>query len=155
MISWVPERIPSLPEVEEPDVPGAEVPEEPVPVFVAEESPNRPAEVEPRLIGAVIGATTCVPEPMPSEPEVEEPDVPGAEVPEEPVPVFVADESPNRPAEVAPRLIGAVIGATTCVPEPTPSEPEVEEPESCPSEPTYRRRTRAGVRGGRVTQQTS
>ncbi|PRB99481.1 hypothetical protein CQ020_01425 [Arthrobacter sp. MYb23] len=132
MISWVPERIPSLPEVEEPDVPGAEVPEEPVPVFVAEESPNRPAEVEPRLIGAVIGATTCVPEPMPSEPEVVLPEfVPVGAVPPL-VPVFVADESPNRPAEVEPRLIGAVIGATTCVPEPTPSEPEVVLPEFVP-----------------------
>ncbi|MDO6145650.1 hypothetical protein LDO98_20395, partial [Paenarthrobacter aurescens] len=65
-----------------------------VPVFVAEESPNKPAEVEPKLIGAVIGATTCVPEPTPSEPEVLPPDVEpaGAEPPA--VPVFVAEESP-------------------------------------------------------------
>ena len=106
-----------------------------MPVFVADESPNRPAEVEPRLIGAVIGATTCVPEPMPSEPDVVLPEVvPVGAVPagvaEEPVPVFVADESPSKPAEVAPRLIGTATGATTCVPEPTPSEPEVEAPEA-------------------------
>ena len=44
------------------------------------------------------------------------------------VPVFAADESPSRPAEVEPRFTGAVIGATTWVPEPIPSEPALFNP---------------------------
>jgi len=131
MISCVPERMPSLPEVVLPGVvpAGVVVPVEPVvPELVAEESPSTPAEVEPRLIGAVIGATTCVPERMPSLPVVVLPGVVPAGAVEPLVPEFVAEESPSTPAEVEPRLIGAVIGATTCVPERTPSEPEVEAP---------------------------
>ena len=104
-----------------------------VPVLVAEESPNTPADVEPTFTGAVIGATTCVPDAMPPSPEVAlPPAVPaGAVVPL--VPELVAEESPNTPADVEPRFTGAVIGATTCVPEPMPSEPLVEAPEVLPA----------------------
>ena len=106
---------------------------EPLVPDVAEESPNSPAEVAPRLIGAVIGATTWVPEAMPSDPDVEAPEAAGAEPPVEPLEPDVADESPSTPAEVEPTLTGAVIGATTCVPEPKPSDPDVEAPEPVPA----------------------
>jgi hypothetical protein len=103
-----------------------------VPVFAAEESPRTPAEVEPRFTGAVIGATTCVPEPIPSEPLVVlPPAVPeGAVPPAEPG--FVTEESPSTPAAMEAVFTGAVIGATTCVPEPIPSEPLVVLPPAVP-----------------------
>ncbi|YCH07780.1 hypothetical protein ACTAQJ_22370 [Arthrobacter sp. alpha11c] len=91
---------------------------------VAVEPPSRPTDDEPRFMGAVTGATTCVPEPTPLEPLVL---AAGA------VPVagaaagaFVVDEeSPTRANDVAPVLTGAVTGATTCVPERVPSFPLV------------------------------
>ncbi|BCW49539.1 hypothetical protein [Arthrobacter sp. StoSoilB13] len=123
--TWVPEATPSEPLVLDPDViPVPEVPEE-VPAVLAEESPSTPTDVEPTVTGAVTGATTWVPEATPSEPLVLDPDVvPVPEAPdEEPAPV--ADESPSTPAEVEPTVTGAVTGATTWVPEATPSEPLV------------------------------
>ncbi|WP_354512140.1 hypothetical protein [Paenarthrobacter sp. 4246] len=92
--------------------------------LAAVEPPSRPTDDEPRFMGTVTGATTCVPEPMLLEPLVlaagawpEPPAVPGADA--------VAAESPNSPSEVAPAEIGAVTGAMTCVPETSPSFPEV------------------------------
>ena len=115
MISCVPESIPPLPEVVlPPAVPAGAMPPQ-VPLLVAEESPSAPTDVEPRLTGAVIGATTCAPDAMPSEPLVEAPEVlPAGAVPaagaEEP---DVAAESPATPTAVAPMLTGTAIGATT------------------------------------------
>ncbi|BCW37323.1 hypothetical protein StoSoilA2_33790 [Arthrobacter sp. StoSoilA2] len=129
---WVPEATPSDPLVLDPDVvPVPEVPDE-VPAVLADESPSTPAEVEPTVTGAVTGATTWVPEAMPSDPLVLDPDVePVPEVPdEEPAPV--AEESPSTPADVEPTVTGAVTGATTWVPEATPSEPLVLDPDVVP-----------------------
>ncbi|MCY1237907.1 hypothetical protein D9M72_506200 [compost metagenome] len=96
---------------------------------VAVESPSRPNDVVPRVIGAVTGATTWVPEARPSEPLV---DAAGVVVPAGAVvplvvlsPWVVAVESPSRPNDVVPTVIGAVTGATTWVPEARPSEPLV------------------------------
>ena len=123
--TWVPEAMPP-----EPLVPAAGV--EPVAAagaagvaeLVAVEPPSRPTDDEPRLMGTVTGAMTCVPEPMLLEPLVvaegalpEPPAVPGVDA--------VAAESPNSPREVAPVVIGAVTGDMTCVPERSPSFPEV------------------------------
>ncbi|MNI97268.1 hypothetical protein D3C73_1558820 [compost metagenome] len=86
-----------------------------VPLLVAEESPSTPADVEPRFTGAVTGATTWVPDAMPSEPLVEAPEAlpagaAGAAGAEEP---DVAADSPATPTAVAPMLTGTEIGATT------------------------------------------
>jgi len=97
--------------------------------LVAVEPPSNPTDDEPRLMGTVTGATICVPEPMPLEPLV----VAAGAAPEPAAPepaagaadVVVAAESPNSPSEVPPRLIGAVMGATTCVPDRSPSLPLV------------------------------
>src|SRR4029453_19571034 len=109
------------------------VPEVPVevPAVLADESPSTPAEVEPRPTGAVTGATTWVPEATPSDPLVLAPGVPAGAVPPE-VPAVLADESPSTPAEVEPTVTGAVTGATTWVPEATPSEPFVVDPDVVP-----------------------
>ncbi|NQD89130.1 hypothetical protein HP499_15185 [Paenarthrobacter sp. CM16] len=123
--TWVPEAMPP-----EPLVPVVDV--EPVAAAgaagaagpVAVEPPSRPTDDEPRFKGTETGATAWVPEPMLLEPLVvaagarlEPPADPGAEA--------VAAESPKSPREVAPVVIGAVTGATTCVPERSPSLPEV------------------------------
>lgn len=75
-------------------------------------------------MGTVTGATTWVPEPM-----LLEPLVLAAGVAPEPAAcagvAVLAAEFPSRPSEVTPRLIGAVTGAATCVPERTPSLPLV------------------------------
>lgn len=82
-------------------------------VTVPTDPPPTPTEVEPTLTGAVIGTITWVPEKSPSLPEVVLPPVVPAGALPPLVPVFVADESPNTPAEVEPTFTGAVIGATT------------------------------------------
>jgi len=92
--------------------------------LVAVEPPSRPTDDEPRFMGTVTGATTWVPEPM-----LLEPLVLAAGVAPAPAAcagaVVVAAEFPSSPSEVALRLVGAVIGAATCVPERTPSLPLV------------------------------
>ncbi|WP_284980211.1 hypothetical protein [Arthrobacter sp. fls2-241-R2A-200] len=126
----VPEPIPPEPLVVAPELePVAGAVDEAGPAAV--EPPNTPTDDEPRFTGAAIGATTCVPEPMPFEPLVVEPA--GAEL--EPAAGAVdeagaelADESPKTPADVEPTVTGTVTGATTCVPEPAPPEPLVVEP---------------------------
>ncbi|WP_284975472.1 hypothetical protein [Arthrobacter sp. efr-133-TYG-104] len=130
----VPEPIPPEPLVVAPELePVAGVVDAAGPAAV--EPPNTPTDDEPRFTGAAIGATTCVPEPMPFEPLVVEPA--GAEL--EPaagaVPAGVeaagaepADESPKTPADVEPTVTGTVTGATTCVAEPMPFEPLVVAP---------------------------
>lgn len=92
-------------------------------VVDADESPNRPADVEPTVTGTVTGATICVPEAMPSDPLVLAacPVGAGAAVVAGPVAV----EPPSRPTDDGPRFMGAVTGATTCVPEATDDEPSV------------------------------
>ncbi|WP_429388190.1 hypothetical protein [Paenarthrobacter sp. TE4293] len=123
--TWVPEAIPP-----EPLVPAAGVElvaaagAAGVAGLATVEPPSRPTDDEPRFMGTVTGATTCVPEPMLLEPLVvaagtalEPPAVAGADV--------VAAESPNSPREVAPVVTGAFTGATTCVPERIPSLPLV------------------------------
>ncbi|UOD80463.1 hypothetical protein [Paenarthrobacter ureafaciens] len=138
--TWVPEATPSEPLVVAPDAAGAEpAGAADVPPVVAAESPSTPAETEPTVTGAVIGATIWVPEATPSEPLVVAPDAAGAE-PAEPagaadVPPVVAAESPSTPAETEPTVTGAVIGATTWVPETTPSEPLVVAPDAAGAEP--------------------
>lgn len=90
----------------------------------ADESPNRPAEVEPTVTGTVTGATTWVPDATPPDPLVPAAgplDAAGADVVAGPVAV----EPPSRPTDDEPRLMGAVTGATTCVPDPTALEPLV------------------------------
>jgi hypothetical protein len=127
--TWVPEAIPSEPlvlAVGAAAAGAAGAGAAGVAEFAAVEPPSRPTDDEPRFTGTVTGATSCVPEPMLLEPlvlaagaaaEPELPAVPGADV--------VAAESPNSPNDVPPRLIGAVTGATTCVPERSPSLPLV------------------------------
>lgn len=91
---------------------------------VAVEPPSRPTEDEPRFMGAVTGATTCVPEAAPLEPVV----LAAGAVPvaEAVAGAFVVEEeSPTRANDVEPVLTGAVTGATTCVPERVPSFPLV------------------------------
>ena len=46
--------------------------------------------------------------------------------------MLLADESPNTPADVDPTVTGAVTGATTWVPEATPSDPFVVDPDVVP-----------------------
>jgi hypothetical protein len=122
--TWVPDAIPSAPPVV---AAGVELVAPAGAAGVAElaavEPPSRPTDDEPRFTGTVTGATTCVPDPMPLEPLVvaagAEPEVAAG------VAELVAAESPTRPKEVAPRLMGAVTGATTCVPDRSPSLPLV------------------------------
>jgi hypothetical protein len=122
---WVPEAMPP-----EPLVPAAGVElvaaagAAGVAGLATVEPPSRPTDDEPRFMGAEPGATTCVPEPTLLEPLVvaagavpEPPAVAGADV--------VAAESPNSPRDVAPKVIGVVTGATTCVPERSPVLPLV------------------------------
>ncbi|PRB45056.1 hypothetical protein CQ020_01430 [Arthrobacter sp. MYb23] len=128
--TWVPEAIPSEPLVLAAGVElvaaagAAAAGAAGVAELAAVEPPSRPTDDEPRFMGTVTGATICVPEPMPLEPLVlaagaaPEPAAgAGADV--------VAAESPNSPSDVPPRLIGAVTGATTCVPDRSPSLPLV------------------------------
>ncbi|BCW64173.1 hypothetical protein StoSoilB22_31460 [Arthrobacter sp. StoSoilB22] len=95
--------------------------------LVAVEPPSRPTDDEPRFMGTVTGATICVPEPMLLEPLVVAVGAGPAPAALEPAAgaETVAAESPNSPSDVPPRLIGAVTGATTCVPERIPSLPLV------------------------------
>lgn len=125
--TWVPEAIPLEPLVlaaGEGAAGAAGVAE-----LAAVEPPSRPTDDEPRLMGTVTGATICVPEPM-----LLEPLVLAAGVAPEPAALepaagagadVVAAESPNSPSDVPPMLIGAVTGATTCVPDRSPSLPLV------------------------------
>ncbi|BCW37324.1 hypothetical protein StoSoilA2_33800 [Arthrobacter sp. StoSoilA2] len=123
--TWVPEAVPPVPLVPAAGVEllGA------VAVAgwagpVAVEPPSRPTEDEPRFMGAVTGATTCVPEAAPLEPVV----LAAGAVPvvEAAAGAFVVEEeSPTRANDVEPVLTGAVTGATTCVPERVPSFPLV------------------------------
>ena len=128
--TWVPEAIPSEPlvlatGVELAAAAGA-VGAAGVAELAAVEPPSRPTDDEPRFRGTVTGATTCVPEPM-----LLVPLVLAAGAVAEPEPAagagadVVAAESPNSPSDVPPRLTGAVTGATTCVPERSPSLPLV------------------------------
>ncbi|XAZ30766.1 hypothetical protein AAHB34_16730 [Paenarthrobacter ureafaciens] len=135
-MTCVPERSPLSPDVV-PFVPGAAGAEPAdVPPVVAAESPRTPAETEPTVTGAVIGATTWVPEATPSEPLVVAPDAAGAEpAGAADVPPEVTAESPSTPAETEPTVTGAVIGATIWVPEATPSEPLVVAPDAAGAEP--------------------
>lgn len=93
--------------------------------LVAVEPPSRPTEDEPRLIGAETGATTCVPEPMALEPLVPEEAVAGCAAGVAAGAVELAVESPAKPSEVEPTEIGADTGATTWVPDRSPSCPLV------------------------------
>ncbi|NWL35229.1 hypothetical protein DM791_20375 [Paenarthrobacter nitroguajacolicus] len=125
--TWVPEAIPLEPLVL---AAGVELAAEAGAAGVAElasvEPPSRPTDDEPRFMGTVTGATTCVPEPMLFAPLVL---AAGAVADPEPAAGADADvvaaESPNSPSDVPPRLTGAVTGATTCVPERSPSLPLV------------------------------
>lgn len=123
--TWVPEAMPP-----EPLVPAAGVGlvvaagAAGVAELAAVEPPSRPTDDEPRFMGTVTGATTCVPDPMLLEPLV----LATGAAPEPAagaVADFVAAESPKSPRDVASRLMGAVTGATTCVPDSTPSLPLV------------------------------
>ena len=126
--TWVPEAIPSEPLVLAAGVElvaAAGAGAAGVAELAAVEPPSRPTDDEPRFMGTVTGATICVPEPMLLEPLVL---AAGAEAPEPAAGAgadVVAAESPNSPSDVPPRLIGAVTGATTCVPDRSPSLPLV------------------------------
>jgi hypothetical protein len=96
------------------------------------EAPPMPSEVESMATGAEIGTTNCVPEIIPSLPLVVPLGaVPAGAVPPE-VPAVLAEESPSTPADVEPTVTGAVTGATTWVPEATPFDPLVPDPEAVP-----------------------
>ena len=123
--TWVPEAVPPVPLVPAAGVEllvAVEPADEAGPVAV--EPPSRPTDDEPRFMGAVTGATTCVPEPTPLEPSV----LAAGAVPAAGAAAgafVVEEESPTRANDVAPMLTGAVTGATTCVPERVPSFPLV------------------------------
>ncbi|MFE4080470.1 hypothetical protein [Paenarthrobacter sp. YIM B13468] len=122
--TWVPEAVPPVPLVPAAVELLVAVGAAGLAGPVAVEPPSRPTDDEPRFMGAVTGATTCVPEPTPLEPSVLAAGAvraagaaAGAFV--------VEEESPTRANDVAPMLTGAVTGATTCVPERVPSFPLV------------------------------
>jgi hypothetical protein len=148
---WVPERTPPAPLVEAAgagaDAGAGPVPTLPGPSTLAAESPIRPSEVAPRLTGTVIGATIWVPERMPSLPLMDA--GAGAEVvPGVPAPLTLAAESPSRPSEVAPRLMGMLMGATTWVPDRSPSVPEVVSAALAATPPKPKGRLRKRCRAG-------
>ncbi|PZE23101.1 hypothetical protein DEI86_15365 [Curtobacterium sp. MCBD17_028] len=132
---WVPDAVPSEPEVVVPPVVPVSVlpvlvPEVPLPVVPVElASPRSAIPLPPTVTGALTTGATCVPEAVPSEPEVVGPD-PDAGVD----PAFAAGAEPPELVPVAsPRTamlspvaaIGAATSGATWVPPRTLSEPEV------------------------------
>ena len=125
--TWVPEPTPSVPSVDGPPVvPGAGAAGAAASVPSVVLSPMTETAVSPTVTGIVMGATTWVPESMPSEPPVVgapvEPPETGAAGPDELSLVL----SPMTETAASSTVTGTVMGATTCVPEPMPSVPSVE-----------------------------
>ncbi|GAA3283554.1 hypothetical protein GCM10017707_34100 [Paenarthrobacter aurescens] len=75
------------------------------------------------MIGIVTGATTWVPEAMPSEPLV--PAAGAGAAGAAGAAELAAVEPPSRPTDDEPRFMGTVTGATICVPDPMPLDPLV------------------------------
>jgi hypothetical protein len=124
---WVPDAMPLLPSVEAAGATAGAGAGAPAVWVVAAESPTSPRDVAPRFTGTVIGAMTWVPEATPSAPLVSAPGAGAGAAAGEPLPALrvLALESPRRPTEVAPRLMGMLMGATAWVPDSSPSVPDV------------------------------
>ena len=135
----VPLAVPSVPSVDGAAPESLGAPTVPVVVSVVSLSPRTEMALPPTVTGAVMGATTCVPPRMLSEPPVVAPSVP--EPPEFVLPADESDDSLSPRTEMAlpPTVTGAVMGATTCVPLAVPSVPSVDgaapEPLGAPTVP--------------------
>ncbi|KJL35134.1 hypothetical protein RS86_00517 [Microbacterium azadirachtae] len=122
--AWVPERIPSLPLVVAAGAEGvAAAGAAAGAAALLSDSPSTLMALSATVIGMSTGTTACVPDPTLSSPDVVAGAGAGADAAGVAGPLAV--ETPRTEIALPITVMGAVIGATTCVPDPIPSSPEV------------------------------